>query len=107
MKKPPMHPSSNARLMIAVWILSLISWSAAQEAPAASKRKPGQVPEQVSPEGAAYLQRLMKNTPFGSEQFDFEGLRKGMGSRRSIPIEGVQTRATKVGEIPAEWVLAP
>ena len=102
-----MHPSSNARWLIIVWSLLLTSWSVAQDEPAVSKRKPGQVPEQVSPDGAAYLQRLMKNTPFGSEQFDFEGLRKGMGSRRSIPIEGVQTRATKIGEIPAEWVLAP
>jgi hypothetical protein len=79
-----MHPSSNARWLIIVWSLLLTSWSVAQDEPAVSKRKPGQVPEQVSPEGAAYLQRLMKNTPFGSEQFDFEGLRKGMGSRRSI-----------------------
>lgn len=102
-----MHPSSNARWLMVVWFLLLTSWSAAQEDPPASKRKPGQVPEQVSPEGAAYLQRLIKNTPFGTEQFDFEGLRKGMGSRRSIPIEGVKTRATKIDEIPAEWVLAP
>ena len=101
-----MHPSSIAR-WLSIFCLLLTGWAAAEDGPAASKRKPGQVPDQVSPEGAAYLQRLMKNTPFGSEQFDFEGLRKGMGTRRPISVEGVQTRATKVGEIPAEWVLAP
>jgi acetyl esterase/lipase len=101
-----MHLSSNARWLIVVGLL-LTSRAAAQDDPAVSKRKPGQVPEQVSPEGAAYLQRLMKNTPFGSVQFDFEGLRKGMGTRRTISVEGVKTQATKVGGIPAEWVQAP
>jgi acetyl esterase/lipase len=101
-----MHPSSKARWLLIVSLL-LTVWVAAQDNLAASKRKPGQVPEQVSPEGAAYLQRLMKDTPFGSERFDFEGLRKGMGTRRTISVGGVRTQATKVGEIPAEWVLAP
>ena len=68
--------------------LLLTTWAAAQDDAAPSKRKPGEVLEQVSPEGAAYLQRLFKNTPFGSEQFDFEGLRKGMGTRRPISVEG-------------------
>jgi acetyl esterase/lipase len=49
----------------------------------------------------------MKNTPFGSNSFDFDGLRRGMGTRRKIPVEGVETQAAHVGEIPAEWVLAP
>ncbi len=101
-----MHLPSKAR-WLPIFCLLLTGWSAAQDIPAPSKRKPGQVPEQVSPEGVAYLQRLRKNTPFGSEKFDFEGLRKGMGTRRPISVEGVQTRAAKVGEIPAEWVLAP
>jgi acetyl esterase/lipase len=102
----PTPTSSNARwLLIACLILA--RWSAAQDQPVETKRKPGQVPEQVSPEGAAYLQRLMKNTPFGTDKFDFEGLRKGMGTRRTSSIEGAQTKATKVGDIPAEWVLAP
>ena len=101
-----MVPYATARWPIVVCLL-LTGWAAAQDDPTASKRKPGQVPEQVSPEGAAYLQRLMKNAPFGSEQFDFEGLRKGMGTRRPISVDGVQTRVTKIDEIPAEWVLAP
>lgn len=101
-----MHMSSKACCLL-VFCLLVTGWSAAQDNPAVSKRKPGQVPSQASPEGAAYLQRLMKNTPFGSEQFDFEGLRKGMGTRRPITVEGVQTRTTKVGDISAEWVLAP
>ncbi len=101
-----MHLSSKARWLL-ISCLLLTGWSPAQDNAAVSKRKPGQVPEQVSAEGAAYLQRLMKNTPFGSKQFDFEELRKGMGSRRSISVEGVQTQSAKVAEIPAEWVLAP
>ena len=101
-----MHLSSNARWLIVVGLL-LTGQAAAQNDPTVSKRKPGQVPEQVSPDGAAYLQRLMKNIPFGSVQFDLEGLRKGMGTRRPISVEGVKTQAIKVGEIPAEWVLAP
>lgn len=97
---------SSKSLSLLISCLLLISWSLAQDKPAAPKRKPGQVPEQVSPESADYLDRLMKNTPFGTNQFDFEGLRSGMGTRRKITIEGVQSQATKVGEIPAEWVLA-
>ena len=101
-----MNGTSSARWLL-ISCLFLTGWSAAQDKPVASSRKPGQVPEQASPEGAAYLQRLMKNTPFGSQQFDFEGLRKGMGTRRSITVTGVKTQAVKVGEVPAEWVLAP
>lgn len=101
-----MNRSSKAFCLALCWLM-LVVQSLAQDTPATAKRKPGQVPEQVSPEGAAYVQRLMKNTPFGTKQFDFEGLRRGMGTRRSITVAGVQTKATKVGEIPAEWVLAP
>ncbi|MEK6262545.1 MAG: hypothetical protein AABP62_28445, partial [Planctomycetota bacterium] len=39
-------------------------------------------PRVVSPEGVAYLQRLRKNTPFGTVGFDLKGLRAGMGSRQ-------------------------
>ena len=91
-------------------VLAGLAWSAglpglpAQEPPA---RKPGEVPAQVSPEGVAYLEKLRRNTPFGTNGFDFEGLRRGMGTRRPLTVEGVVTKATKVGEIPAEWVLAP
>ena len=98
------------RFSTACWLLVLL-WSTgrlpAQDKPPSPQRKPGQVPVQVSPAGAAYLGRLMKNTPFGSSEFDFEGLRKGMGTRRAVPLEGVQTQVTKIGGVPAEWVLAP
>lgn len=64
-------------------------------------------PRTVSPEGAAYLQRLMKNTPFGTNAFDFKGLRAGMGSRIEPTIKDVKLIRVKVGETPCEWVLAP
>jgi len=76
----------------------------AQEPPV---RQPGEVPAEVSPEGAAYLEKLRRNTPFGTQGFDLEGLRRGMGTRRALTVEGVVTKPIKVGEIPAEWVLAP
>jgi monoterpene epsilon-lactone hydrolase len=101
-----MHLYSKARWPLIFCLLLAGGRSLAKDNAAVFQRKPGQVPEQVSPEGAAYVQRLMKNVPFGSKEFDLEGLRKGMGTRRSITIEGVQTRAAKVAEIPAEWVLA-
>ena len=56
-----MHRSSKG-LGLLISCLLLTSWSLAQDKPAAPKRKPGQVPEQVSPEGAAYLERLMKTS---------------------------------------------
>ena len=61
----------------------------------------------VSPEGAAYLQKLLKNTPFGMESFDLKALRAGMGSRREPTLKGVKLVRAKVGDIPCEWVLAP
>src|SRR4051794_4746349 len=39
-------------------------------------------PRAVSPEGLAYLQMLLRNTPFGTTDFDLKGLRAGMGSRQ-------------------------
>jgi monoterpene epsilon-lactone hydrolase len=61
----------------------------------------------VSPEGAAYLERLRKNTPFGTNSFDLKGLRAGMGTRIEPTIKDVKLIKVKVGEIPCEWVLAP
>lgn len=72
-----------------------------------TRRKPGEVPTEVSPEGQAYLERLLKNTPFGTNGFDFEGLRAGMGSRRVPTVEGVRLTKVEVGKIPCEWVVAP
>ncbi len=64
-------------------------------------------PRVVSPEGAAYLERLRKNTPFGTADFDLKGLRAGMGSRREPANKDIKLIRLKVGEIPCEWVLAP
>jgi acetyl esterase/lipase len=65
------------------------------------------IPKTVSREGVAYLQKLRKNTPFGTNGFDLAGLRAGMGSRREPTIQGVKLIRVKVGDIPCEWVLAP
>lgn len=62
---------------------------------------------EVSPEAVAYLERLRKNTPFGTNEFDLAALRAGMGSRRQPTIPDIQLIRIKVGEIPCEWVLAP
>ncbi len=64
-------------------------------------------PRAVSREGVEYLQKLRKNTPFGTNGFDLKALRTGMGSRREPTIRGVKLIRTKAGEIPCEWVLAP
>src|SRR6185369_5988151 len=54
-----------------------------------------------------YLQKLRKNTPFGTNGFDLKALRAGMGSRRPPTVRDVKLIRTKVGDIPCEWVLAP
>jgi monoterpene epsilon-lactone hydrolase len=72
-----------------------------------ANRRPGELPVEASPEGKVYLERLRKNTPFGTNDFDFNGLRAGMGSRRPPTVDGVQLKRVKVGEIPCEWVVAP
>jgi acetyl esterase/lipase len=64
-------------------------------------------PRVVSQESIAYLQRLRKNTPFGETDFNLEGLRAGMGSRREPTIKNVRLIRSKIGKIPCEWVLAP
>jgi len=69
-------------------------------APAGTKRT-------VSPEGVEYLKKLRKNTPFGTTDFNLEGLRAGMGSRRAPAAKDVQLIRVKIGDIPCEWVLAP
>lgn len=64
-------------------------------------------PRTVSPEGAAYLERLRKNTPFGTNHFDLNALRAGMGARQEPANKDVKLIRIKVSEIPCEWVLAP
>jgi acetyl esterase/lipase len=77
-------------------------------APAATSQEPqSERAKAVSPEGAAYLQKLRQNTPFGASGFDLEGLRAGMGTRREPTIKDVKLTRLKAGDVPCEWVLAP
>src|SRR5262245_16417774 len=64
-------------------------------------------PRTVSPEGAAYLEMLLKRTPFGAKDFDMAALRAGMGSRRAPKDKDMKLVRVKVGDVPCEWVLAP
>ncbi|MSU80130.1 MAG: alpha/beta hydrolase [Gemmataceae bacterium] len=61
----------------------------------------------VSPEAAAYLQKLLKRTPFGTNDFNLASLRAGMGSRREPTIKDIKLIKVKVGDVPCEWVVAP
>ncbi len=61
----------------------------------------------VSQEGADYLERLRRGTPFGTHNFDLKGLRAGMGTRHEPTVPGVRLLKVKVGDVPCEWVLAP
>lgn len=60
----------------------------------------------VSRESVEYLQKLRKNTPFGTTNFDLAQLRAGMGTRREPAIKDVQLIRTRIGDVPAEWVVA-
>jgi epsilon-lactone hydrolase len=78
----------------------------------ASENPPGSLspagkPPTVSPEGVEYLQRLRKNTPFGTNDFNLDQLRAGMGTRREPTIKDVKLIRLMVDEIPCEWVVAP
>jgi monoterpene epsilon-lactone hydrolase len=64
-------------------------------------------PRLVSREGAEYLERLRKGTPFGTVDFNLQALRAGMGTRHEPRVKGVRLIRFKIGEIPCEWVLAP
>jgi epsilon-lactone hydrolase len=64
-------------------------------------------PRAVSREGVEYLEKLRKGTPFGTADFNLQGLRAGMGARNEPHIEGVRLIRLKIGDIPCEWVLAP
>ncbi len=86
------------------------------DSPTRSQQNNGEVPSSsgtstdkrtVSPEGIAYLERLRKNTPFGTAGFDLKGLRAGMGSRKEPTIKDIKLHRIKIGEIPCEWVVAP
>lgn len=64
-------------------------------------------PRTVSPEGIAYLQSLSNHTPFGTVDFDLNGLRSGMGARNEPLNKDIKLSRVKIAEIPCEWVLAP
>ena len=87
-----------------------------EDSPAIAKRDNGDIPPQsgapgdkkreASRESVEYLQKLRKNTPFGTKGFDLKALRAGMGSRREPTIKGVKCIRARIGDIPCEWVLA-
>lgn len=80
--------------------------ASAQQA-ATQKDAPAEQAREVSPEGIAYLERLRKNTPFGTTEFNMDRLRAGMGTRRPPAAKDITLTRTKVGDIPCEWVIAP
>ncbi|MBI2807370.1 MAG: alpha/beta hydrolase fold domain-containing protein [Planctomycetes bacterium] len=68
---------------------------------------PGLLKREVSREGIAYLQKLRKRTPFGTNDFNLKALRAGMGSRRLPTVKGVKLIKVKIGTMNGEWLLAP
>lgn len=89
----------------AIVILALTSFVIGQEKPGSI---PGLLNRPVSPESVHYLQKLReRNVPFGTNSFDFETLRKGMGTRREPTIEGVQLKKVNINSIPCEWLTTP
>ena len=61
----------------------------------------------ASPESQAYLAQLRQNPAFGSQGFDLAALRECMATRREPTDPTIECRPVHVGDIPAEWVLAP
>ncbi len=88
------------------FIVTAVAYAAADNSPQPSGTAADK-PRTVSPEGLALLERLRKNTPFGTNGFDLQGLRAGMGARHEPTLKDVQLVRLKIGEIPCEWVLAP
>ena len=93
--------------VLLVCVVTSGAYAADENKPAIPGVESGDTQRAVSPEGAAYLEKLRKNTPFGTESFDMKGLRAGMGTRIEPTIKDVKLIRVKVGEIPCEWVLAP
>ena len=88
-----------------VWLLSC-GYSVGQEPVQSQPAVPELMKREVSRASIEYLEKLRKNTPFGTKDFNLEALRAGMGSRREPTIKGVELIKVKVGDIPCEWVLA-
>lgn len=99
-----MRRSFGAALLVFVVAASVSTAAAHPPLSATSADGPQRV---VSPEGLAYLERLRKNTPFGTTVFDLQALRAGMGTRHEPVSKDVKLIRIKIGEIPCEWVLAP
>jgi acetyl esterase/lipase len=78
-----------------------------QPKPAIRSAIPELMKREVSREGVDYLEKLRKNTPFGTNDFNLEALRSGMGTRREPTLKDVKLIKVKVGDIPCEWVVAP
>jgi acetyl esterase/lipase len=97
------RPSGTALLL---FMVAVGAYAAADNSPQPSGVAADK-PRTVSPEGLAFLERLRKNTPFGTNGFDLQGLRAGMGARHEPTLKDVQLVRLKIGEIPCEWVLAP
>ena len=95
-----------AEASLLIWIVTAQTIAVGEDKPAIPGIESQDTQHAVSPEGAAYLERLRKNTPFGTNSFDFKGLRAGMGTRIEPTIKDVKLSKVKVGEIPCEWVLA-
>ncbi|MBM3996221.1 MAG: steryl acetyl hydrolase [Planctomycetes bacterium] len=91
----PYHRSRIALLLV----LALHGPAFAQSIPDVMKRE-------VSPEGVAYLKKLNQRTPFGTNDFNLDALRRGMGSRREPTIKGVTLTKVKIGDVAGEWVVA-
>ena len=83
-----------------------ITGTDARDIPPPAGAPPG-TPRTVSREGADYLQKLRRNTPFGTTDFNLEQLRAGMGTRREPANKDVKLTRLKIEEIPCEWVVAP
>jgi len=102
--------SSAASIFVTATFAILAGLASGQERPAATSQSsiPGLLKREISPEGVAYLKKLRTtNVPFGTNGFDLETLRKGMGTRREPTIPGVRLKKVTVGNIPCEWLMTP
>src|ERR1051325_11223536 len=93
-------------LIVALMLLTLGSPLARAGGEVGQPAVPELMKRDVSPEGVAYLQKLRKRTPFGTNDFNLAALRTGMGSRREPTIKGVTLSKVKAGDLSCEWVLA-
>ena len=60
----------------------------------------------ISPESRRRLSELRSTPPFGATEFDFDGLREGMATRRPPADESVRCIPVDVDGVPGEWVIA-